>query len=95
MNTSSLIAHGIRMLLPFSERIAARMLVAAAASFVAFATVITLAATGTLAVHAGTFGFALVAVSGTAFVTTFIGFLVLFSGFSQQSGVAMKGIGSS
>lgn len=95
MNTSSLIAHGIRMLLPFSERIAARMLVAAATSFVAFATVITVAATGTLAVHAGTFGFALVAISGTAFVTTFIGFLVLFSGFSQQSGVAMKGIGSS
>ena len=95
MNTSSLIAHGIRMLLPFSERIAARLLVAAATTFVAFATLVVLAATGTLAVHGGSVGFAAVALTGVAFVTTFIGFLVLFSGFSQQSVIAMKGIGSS
>ncbi len=95
MNTSSLIAHGIRMLLPFSERIAARMLVAAAATFVAFATVLTLVATDTIASHAGTVGFALLIGSGVAFVTTFIGFLVLFSGFSHTSASTVKGSGAS
>lgn len=91
MNTSSLIAHGIRMLMPFSERVAARMLVVAAASFVAFATLLVLAATSVIA---GASAVALSAAAGVLFTTTFISFLVLFSGFSQSSSVAMKGLGT-
>lgn len=94
MNTSSLIAHGIRMLLPFSERIAARMLVAAATTFVAFATLIVLVATDTMASQSGTTGFALLVGGGVAFVTTFTGFLVLFSGFSHTSASTVRGPGA-
>jgi glycosyltransferase involved in cell wall biosynthesis len=94
MNTSSLIAHGIRMLLPFSERIAARMLVVAATMFVAFATLLVLSATHVLTAHPGGAGFSLLLASGLAFVTSFIGFLVLFSGFSQSSAIAIKGVGA-
>lgn len=85
MNTSSLIAHGIRMLLPFSERIAARMLVIAATTFVALVTLLVLTATGAVSGVAGSVGFTLTLTAGLAFVTSFIGFLVLFAGFSQVS----------
>lgn len=91
MNTSSLIAHGIRMLMPFSERVAARMLVVAAASFVAFVTLLTLTATSVID---GAPAVALSAAAGVLFTTTFVSFLVLFSGFSQSSSVAMKGLGT-
>ncbi len=91
MNTSSLIAHGIRMLLPFSERVAARMLVVAAASFVALVVLLTLVATALLS---GSTAFVLAAAAGVLFTTTFVSFLVLFSGFSQSSSVAMKGLGN-
>jgi len=91
MNTSTLISHGIRLLLPFAERVAGRMLVAAASTFIVFVTIVVLAATGIVDVHGGTPGFALVALSAVAFVTTFIGFLVLLTGYSRQSG---GGIGS-
>ena len=43
MNRYALVAHGMRMLLPFSEKIAVRMLVLAAASFVGLATYLVLA----------------------------------------------------
>ena len=85
MNTSSLIAHGIRMLLPFSERIAARMLVIAATTFLAFATLLALTIAGVVAGGAGSVGFALTLTAGLTFATSFIGFLVLFAGFSQAS----------
>ena len=85
MNTSSLIAHGIRMLLPFSERIAARMLVIAATTFVAVVTLLVLTATGVVSGAAGSIGFTLTVTAGLAFATSFIGFLVLFAGFSQAS----------
>jgi glycosyltransferase involved in cell wall biosynthesis len=85
MNTSALIAHGIRMLLPFGERIAARMLVGAALTFVAFVTFLILGATGTMAAGAGTVGFALTLAAAAAFVITFVGFLVLLTGFSSTS----------
>ncbi|MCY7298099.1 MAG: glycosyltransferase [Ilumatobacteraceae bacterium] len=85
MNTSSLIAHGIRMLLPFSERIAARMLVIAATTFVAVVTLLVLTATGVVSGVSGSVGFTLTLAAGLAFATSFIGFLVLFAGFSQAS----------
>jgi hypothetical protein len=85
MNTSSLIAHGIRMLLPFSERIAARMLVIAATTFVGFVSLLVLTTTGAVSGAAGSVGLALTLATGLAFVTSFIGFLVLFAGFSQTS----------
>ena len=85
MNTSSLIAHGIRMLLPFSERIAARMLVIAATSFLSIVTLLVLTATGVVSGVAGSVGFTLTLTAGLAFATSFIGFLVLFAGFSQAS----------
>ncbi|MFZ4718074.1 MAG: glycosyltransferase family 2 protein [Ilumatobacteraceae bacterium] len=91
MNTSSLIAHGIRMLLPFSERIAARMLVIAALSFVGLATLLTLTA---LSVIGGTVAASLTTAAAVLFVASFVSFLVLFSGFSQSSSVAMKGLGT-
>ena len=83
MNTHSLIGHGIRMLLPFLERIAARMLVMTAVALVAFAAVLITGATGALAVAPGTVGFALTAFTGSMFVATFVGFLVLFAGFGS------------
>ncbi len=94
MNTSSLIAHGIRMLLPFSERIAARMLVLAAATFVIGVTLLSLTVTDVISGAPGSLGFGLVLAFGAAFMTSFTGFLVLFSGFSQSSAIAMKGFGS-
>ncbi|MGB8859325.1 MAG: glycosyltransferase [Ilumatobacteraceae bacterium] len=94
MNTSSLIAHGIRMLLPFSERIAARMLVVAATTFVVFTALLTLTATGVVSNGPGSLGLTCTLAAGVAFATTFVGFLVLFSGFSQASAVAMKGFGT-
>lgn len=88
MNTSSLIAHGIRMLLPFTERIAARMLVAAAGSFVVAATAVTLLLTDTTTGRLATWATAL-ACGG--FAVTFIGFLVLFAGFAQPASLAGRG----
>ena len=83
MNTHSLIGHGIRMLLPFLERIAARMLVMTAITLVAFAAVLVMGTSGVLVVAPGTMGFALTAITGTLFVATFVGFLVLFAGFGS------------
>lgn len=82
MNTSSLIAHGIRMLLPFTERIAARMLVAAAGAFVVAATTVVLLLTRTMHGRLATW-FTALACGG--FATTFIGFLVLFAGFAHSA----------
>jgi polyisoprenyl-phosphate glycosyltransferase len=92
MSRFSLVAHGVRMLLPFSEAIAVRMLVIAGASLIALATFLALVAVGsfgdpaTAAVLAGSIGLAVV------FLASFCAFVVLFSGFSQASAIAMKGI---
>jgi hypothetical protein len=85
MSTSSLIVHGIRMLLPFSERITARMLVVAAASFTTLVTLIALAVTGAIDYAPSTAAFNLMLAAAGAFITSFIGFLVLFAGLRQTS----------
>ena len=82
MNTSSLIVHGIRMLLPFGERIAARMLVMAACSFIALATVTTLVWTSTIE---GAAALASLTIAAVAFLVSATGFLVLLSGFASSS----------
>ena len=84
MNTSSLIVHGIRMLLPFGERIAARMLVMAAGSFIALVTVATLVWTSTIE---GAAALASLVVAAVVFLTSSSGFLVLLSGFASSSAI--------
>jgi glycosyltransferase involved in cell wall biosynthesis len=85
MNRHSLIAHGIRMMLPFSERIAVRMLVASGASFVALATTIVLVLTGALGDAAGAGVVSVVIAIGAVMVVTLVSFVVLFAGFAQSS----------
>jgi polyisoprenyl-phosphate glycosyltransferase len=92
MSRYALVAHGVRMLLPFSEPIAVRMLVVAAASFATLAAFLGL-------VGAGVFGdlstpVTLAPAIGLAvvFLAAFTAFVVLFSGFGQASAIAMKGI---
>ncbi len=94
MNTSSLIVHGIRMLLPFSERITARMLVAAATTFTMLTALVALTMTDVLDGSPGSVVFALTIFAGAAFVVTFICFFVLFSGLRQSSPAEVKGIGA-
>ena len=91
MNTSSLIAHGIRMLLPFSERIAARMLVVAAATFVAFSSLLVLTTSNAISGEVGSVGFALTVAAGVGFATSFVGFLALFAGFTHSTSTITKG----
>ena len=94
MCSSDLIAHGIRMMLPYSERIAVR------AFLVALGSLATLAV-GIVAMAAGAFGsppvfrsVVLLASVAVVFLASFVGFVVLFPGFAQASAVAMKGIGA-
>lgn len=93
MSTSSLIVHGIRMLLPFAERITARMLVAAATTFTMLATLVVLTLSGALDTPVGSIAFALLLFAGAAFSISFVCFFVLFSGLRQSAPVAVKGIG--
>ena len=90
MNRYALVAHGVRLLLPFSEAIAVRMLVVAAVTFLGVVAFLGLLATGALRASGG-------AVAGCAalvvlFQASFTAFVVLFSGFSQGSAIAMKGV---
>ena len=94
MSTYGLIAHGIRMMLPYSERIAVRAFLSSLASLAVLVA-------GAVAVLVGAFGDApgaatMVLLGGAAlsFMASFIGFVVLFPGFAQASAVAMKGIGT-
>ena len=87
MNTSSLIAHGIRMLLPFSERIAARMLVIAATSFLALLAVVALVWTEVIT---GAAALSLLTLVGVAATASFTGFLVLMSAFSNSSAIPSR-----
>ena len=85
MNRHTLIAHGIRMMLPFSERIAVRMLVAAGLSFVALVTMIVLVLTGALGDDPGTGVLSIVVAVAAAMVVTLVGFVVLFAGYAQSA----------
>jgi polyisoprenyl-phosphate glycosyltransferase len=93
MNTYSLMAHGIRMLLPFSERIAVRMLFIALTSSAVLLPFLFLVGAGIFGDSLGPAIFSALAALVVVFVTSFAAFVILFSGFSQASAVAMKGIG--
>ncbi len=81
------------MLLPFSERIAVRMMVVSVTAFAVVVVDLALLIAGVFGDHPGGPAIALLAVLVTVFLATFTGFVVLFSGFAQASAVAMKGIG--
>lgn len=85
MNRHSLIAHGIRMMLPFSERIAVRMLVAAGLSFVALVTIIVLVLTGALGDAPGAGVLSIVIAVAAIMVVTLVSFVVLFAGYAQAA----------
>lgn len=92
MNRYALVAHGMRMLLPFSENIAVRMLVLAAMALLGLTTFLILLAAKvighpmTAPVLAPCIGLAVL------FLAAFTAFVVLFSGFSQASAIAMQGV---
>jgi hypothetical protein len=96
MGIQGLLIHGIRMMLPFADRIAVRSLV-----FFATALVTTIVAAFALLVSTLAFGadvssvlvgvlVAAAALCGLSLVM----FLMLFSGFAQSSAVGLKGIES-
>lgn len=94
MNSYALVAHGMRMLLPFSERIAVRMMVVAAATFTAMLAYLVLLATGLLGDDPGALALTPLVAIVAVFLAAFSGFIVLFSGFAQASAIAMKGVGA-
>lgn len=85
MNRHALIAHGIRMMLPFSERIAVRSLVAAVTSFVALVTTIVLVLAGALGDSPGVGLLSIVIAIASVFVVTLLGSVVLFAGYAQAA----------
>lgn len=93
MSTYGLMAHGVRMLLPYSERIAVRAFVLCLASLAGLVGFGVLLASGLLSSPLGGGAAAVLLLLVTAFGSGFVGFVVLFSGFAQASAVAMKGIG--
>ena len=90
MNRYALVAHGVRLLLPFSEAIAVRMMVLAAASFLGVVAFLGLLAAGFIRASGG--AAAACAALVVLFQASFTAFVVLFSGFSQGSAIAMKGV---
>lgn len=85
MNRHALIAHGIRMMLPFSERIAVRMLVASGVSFTALVTTIVLVLSGALGSDPGAGVVSVVVALAATVITTLVGFVVLFAGYSRST----------
>lgn len=85
MNRHALIAHGIRMMLPFSERIAVRSLVAATVSFLTLVTTIVLVVTGSLGDSPGVGVVSVVIAIAAVFVATLVSFVVLFAGYAQSA----------
>lgn len=85
MNKHALLAHGIRMMLPFSERISVRMLVAATLSFVALVTTIALVLTGALGESPGAGVLSVVIGIAAVFIVTLVSFVVLFAGYAQSA----------
>ena len=94
MNPYALMAHGVRMLLPFSERIAVRMMFVAATSALTLLAFLISMAIGLLGDPPGTVAWSALVAVLTVFATSFTAFVVLFSGFAQSSAIAMKGIGA-
>jgi hypothetical protein len=92
MNRHALVAHGIRMMLPFSERIAVRMLVAAGLSFLALVTMVIVVVTGGAGETPGAGVVSMVVVLAALMVVTLTSFVVLFAGFARSSGIAVLGI---
>lgn len=92
MNRYALVAHGMRMLLPFSENIAVRMLVLAATAFAGLTTFLVLLATKVIGQPMTAPVLAPCIALGVLFLAAFTAFVVLFSGFSQASAIAMKGV---
>jgi hypothetical protein len=95
MNPHSLVAHGIRMMLPFSERIAVRMLVASGVSFIALVTMVVLVVSGGAGSSPGTAVLSVVVLLAALMVVSLTSFVVLFAGFAQSSGIAVMGIEAS
>jgi hypothetical protein len=93
MNTYALIAHGVRMLLPFSERIAVRMMVVASVSAAVLVTFLAAMAGGAFGDSIGPATLSALIVLLSVFATSFAAFIVLFSGFTQSSAIAIYGIG--
>jgi len=93
MNTYSLMAHGVRMLLPFSERIAVRTMFVASTSLAALFAFLVMVASGVFGSQPGPAVYSALIALATLFVGSFVAFVVLFSGFAQASAIAMKGIG--
>lgn len=85
MNTSALMAHGIRMLLPMSERIAVRLMVVAALSSVALVVMLLLTAFGWLDGMSGDARLAMLGITSLTFVLSFVAFVGLFSGFARRA----------
>jgi polyisoprenyl-phosphate glycosyltransferase len=92
MNRHALIAHGMRMLLPFSESVAVRMLVLTAVSAAGLAACLLLLATGVIGDPLTGAVVAPCIALAVAFLAASTAFVVLFSGFSQGSAIAMKGV---
>jgi glycosyltransferase involved in cell wall biosynthesis len=94
MNTYSLIAHGVRMLLPFSERIAVRMMVMASVSAAFLVAFLVAMASGAFGDSIGPATLSALIVLLSVFAASFAAFIVLFSGFTQASAIAIHGIGA-
>jgi hypothetical protein len=92
MSPYALVAHGVRMLLPFSERIAVRMMLVAVASFAVLVAYLVMLAARVFGDSPGWAAVApMIGVLAT-FLASFCAFVVLFSGFAQGSAIATKGI---
>ena len=94
MGVQNLLIHGVRMMLPFADRIAVRSLVFFGCALLA--TVVTALAliVSTVAFDADLSGTLVgVLLAGAALSCLSLGmFLVLFSGFAQSSAIGLKGI---
>lgn len=94
MNVSALLRHGLRMLMPFIDRIATRALivftVVFAAGLVASAVVLVIKLTTNLAIPGWTSSMLLLTL--TISVTALGNFLILFVLFAQSGGLSLRGL---
>jgi hypothetical protein len=86
MSTYSLMAHGVRMLLPMAERIAVRMMIVSVLSGVALLIGLLCGALGLLDGIDGNVRLALLGAKAMVFVASFTAFVVLFSSFARPTG---------
>lgn len=86
MNTSSLMAHGVRMLLPMAERIAVRLMIVAALSCFALVALLLAGAFGLLDSMSRDARLALFGIVSLIFAMSFTAFASLFSGFARRAG---------